>query len=136
MLNKFLITLIVIFTPMIAVAASAATAIKSPPDIIGGSILPGTKEDVKEIVESVEEEEGLKWIQEVLLKNVINKIIGWAAALTVVFLIIGGYQYLTNLGDDEQIKKAHKTIIWALAGLGLALLAFMIVQILININFG
>ncbi|MCK5471685.1 hypothetical protein KAI54_00665 [Candidatus Gracilibacteria bacterium] len=120
---------------------TAAVEKSLPPELIGGSLLPGTSEGVKEAVKNQEGEDlntaekKLQWLQTTFIRNVISQLIGWTAALAVVFLIFGGYQYLTSVGNDEQIKSAHKTITWSLAGLLLALLAFAIVQILVNIKF-
>ena len=149
MFRKIFITLAIgffTFAPAFVAAAddTSDTSDSTPPDLIGGSLLPGTSDDVKEAVGKETEKDGttliaaeqeLQWLQTTFLRNVINQLIGWTAALAVVFLVIGGYQYLTAVGNDEQIKSAHKTITWSLAGLLLAMFAFAIVQILVNINF-
>ncbi|MFH1546586.1 MAG: hypothetical protein ABIE14_04375 [Patescibacteria group bacterium] len=149
MFRKIFITLAIGFftfaSALVAVADDASnTSDSTPPDLIGGSLLPGTSIEVKTAVGKETEKDGntliaaekqLQWLQTTFLKNVINQLIGWTAALAVVFLVIGGYQYLTAVGNDEQIKSAHKTITWSLAGLLLAMLAFAIVQILVNIDF-
>ena len=114
------------------VTEETASAEKSkPPKLIGGSLLPGTSEDTREVIQK----DSSSWLQITFFRNVINQLIGFTAALAVLFLIVGGYQYLTAVGNDEQIKQAHKTITWSLGGLLLALLAFAIVQILVNIDF-
>ena len=158
MFRKFFITLSILIFALAAVwaadadstidegstntgAEETATVEKSkPPGLIGGSLLPGTSEEVKEAIRAQEgdlnaAEKGLQWLQTTFIKNIINQLIGWTAALAVVFLVIGGYQYLTAIGNEEQIKAAHKTITWSLVGLLLAMLAFAIVQILVNIEF-
>lgn len=121
-----------------------ASAASNPPNLIGGTLLPGTQTEVQDAIAEIGEEQNeglndaekeLRWFQEVLLSNVINTLIGWTAALAVLFLVIGGYQYLTAGGNEESIKKAHKTFAWSLGGVLLALLAFALVQILVNINF-
>jgi hypothetical protein len=78
----------------------------------------------------------LLWLKGTVFAKLIDTLIGWTGALAVVFLIYGGYQYLTAFGNEEQVKEAHKTITWSLAGVALALLAFAIVQIVVNIDFG
>jgi len=102
-----------------------------PPRLIGGTLLPGTQESVQEQIQA----DSSAWLQNTFFSNLIDQLIGWTAALAVIFLIIGGYQYLTAIGNEEQIKQAHKTIIWSLVGVLISLLAFAIVQILVNINF-
>ncbi|MDD5179589.1 MAG: pilin, partial [Candidatus Gracilibacteria bacterium] len=114
---------------------SFALAATNPPPIIGGTLLPGVNAGISQQTGSTQGEKELNWLQNVFFKNTINKLIGWTAALSVVFLIIGGYQYLTAIGNDDQIKKAHKTITWSLIGVALAMLAFAIVQIVVNLKF-
>jgi len=101
-----------------------------PPSLIGGDLLPGTGNPAEALRNNSSD-----WLQNIFLNKVINILIGLTAALAVVFIILGGYQYLTSVGNDEQIKTAHKTIIWGLVGVLIAMLAFAIVQILVNINF-
>jgi hypothetical protein len=101
-----------------------------PPSLIGGDLLPGTGNPAEAL-----RNDSSGWLQNIFLNKVINILIGLTAALAVVFIILGGYQYLTSVGNEEQIKTAHKTIIWGLVGVLVAMLAFAIVQILINIDF-
>ncbi|MFH0776186.1 MAG: pilin [Patescibacteria group bacterium] len=103
----------------------------NPSKLIGGSLLPGTDAGTQAVIEA----NSIGWFQNTFLRNLTNQLIGWTAALAVVFLVLGGYQYLTAIGNEEKIKSAHKTIIWSLVGLMLALFAFAIVQIIINIHF-
>jgi hypothetical protein len=119
MIRKFLFSLIFFLLPLTCVFAAT--------DIFGEK-LPGVKMKIESI--------STNWFQEILLKNVINKLIGLSAAFSVVFVIVGGYQYLTAFGNDEQVKQAHKTIIWSLVGLILTMLSFAIVQILVGLDFG
>lgn len=129
MLRKFILTIAICLLPL-----SFALAATNPPPIIGGTLLPGVNAGISQQAGSNQGEKELNWLQNVFFKNTINKLIGWTAALSVVFLIIGGYQYLTAFGSDDQIKKAHKTITWSLVGVLLAMLAFAIVQIVVNLK--
>ena len=45
------------------------------------------------------------------------------APLSVLMVLIAGFLYLTAGGNQEKIKLAHRTIIWALVGIGLVILA-------------
>ncbi len=140
MFRKIILTLVLTLMPL-----SMAFAAGDPVPLIGGTLLPGIQEDIQAAVENQTSsvageklsagEKKLRWLQNTFLRNIINQLIGWTAALAVVFLVIGGYQYLTAVGNEEQIKQAHKTIIWSLAGMFFALIAFAIVQILVNIDF-
>jgi len=147
MFRKIFISLtLLIFTlaPVYAAAEGESTSTDMP-EIIGGSLLPGTSDDVESAIEGQTAGDGeealteggkkLQWLQQTFLRNVLDLLIGFAAALSVVFIIIGSYQYLTAGGNDERIKQAHKTITWSLLGLFVTLLAFAVVQIVVNIDF-
>jgi hypothetical protein len=44
-------------------------------------------------------------------------------ALTVIFIILGAYKYLTAAGDPEKVKGAGSTLLYAAIAVGVALLA-------------
>lgn len=58
---------------------------------------------------------------------------GLAGALTILFIVIGGYQYMTSSGDDKKAEGGKKTIKWAIIGLGLVLFAYAIVTIVVRL---
>jgi hypothetical protein len=55
-----------------------------------------------------------------------------AAALSVIFVIVGGTRLLLSLGRDEEFEKGRKTIIWALGGVVLAIMSHRIVSIILT----
>lgn len=61
--------------------------------------------------------------------------LGLCAIASVIFIIVGGLQMLFAFGNEEKVGKAKKTIIWAVAGLVISILAVAIVQIVSNISF-
>ena len=61
--------------------------------------------------------------------------IGMAAAFATLFLIIGGVRFAISYGKDESIENAKKQITYALVGLLLAILSYIIVIIIINLKF-
>ena len=94
---------------------------------VGGDILPGG-----EILEAESVEESIVFSK--LVPFVIKYAIRLAVALSVIALIVGGYQYMTAYGDEEKHKIAQKTITYALIGLILAITAFGIVTIITSIS--
>jgi len=66
----------------------------------------------------------------------IAKVIEWAlylsGAVAVVFVIIGGYRYLTAGGNEETATKARKAVVNALIGLVIIILAYVIVNVPTN----
>lgn len=63
----------------------------------------------------------------------VNKVIKIAftlvGILTVLFIVIGGFRYMTSAGDEKRAGSGKKTIQWALIGLVLVLFAYAIVTI-------
>lgn len=64
--------------------------------------------------------------------NIINMVIGVLGLACVVVLIIGGVNYMTSSGDTGKVKKAKDTILYAIIGLVICVLAFAIVNFVIS----
>jgi hypothetical protein len=58
-----------------------------------------------------------------------NLFIGYS----VIFIVIAGYQYAFSAGDDEKIKKAHMSLLWASVGVLLVMLAYTIIFIVTSL---
>ena len=63
---------------------------------------------------------------------IINAVIGMLGLVAVVFIIIGGISYMTSSGETAKVEKAKKTILYAVIGLIVCALAFIIVNFVIN----
>ncbi|MBN2096136.1 hypothetical protein JW752_01920 [Candidatus Peregrinibacteria bacterium] len=96
----------------------------TPP--VGGDILPGGQSLTGDVETSL--------VFSKVIPFAIQFLIGLAVALSVVALIIGGYQFMTAYGNEEQHKNAQKTITYALIGLILAITAYGIVKIITTIQ--
>ena len=86
-------------------------------------------------------EEGLKGAggsdanQDDLKKNiqtVVNVLLFILGAIAVIVIIIGGIRYTTSNGDPGQTKAAKDTILYAVVGLIVAILAYAIVSFVLN----
>lgn len=67
-----------------------------------------------------------------VIQNILNAIIGIAGVVSVVFIVVGGIQYITSTGDPGKTKKAKDTILYALIGLIVCALSFAIVNFVIS----
>lgn len=95
---------------------------------LGGDVLPGgsfVQTDIKS-----------SFVFSRLIPFAIRYLVGLAAALAVIAIMVGGYQYLTAYGDSEKHKNATKTIAWAVIGLILAITSYAIVALITSIRFG
>lgn len=68
-----------------------------------------------------------------LIRTVINWALGITFAIAVLFLIIGGFWYITAGGNEEQADKGKKTIINALIGVVVIILSYVIVNVVSNL---
>jgi type IV secretory pathway VirB2 component (pilin) len=62
--------------------------------------------------------------------NVIEVLLTVAMAIAVLFIIIGGFQYMTSAGNEGRAESGKKTLINALIGLVLIILAYVIVSVI------
>ena len=65
--------------------------------------------------------------------SILNSIIVVAGIIAVIYVIIGGIQYMTSGGDSGKLQKAKNTILYAVIGLVVCVLAFAIVNFAIRI---
>jgi hypothetical protein len=71
-----------------------------------------------------------------VLPNFINWTIGAMAVIAVFYIMWAGYQFFLAQGDEDKVKKAVETIMWAVNGLIIALMAYIIIQIVVNVQLG
>ncbi|MDB5177184.1 MAG: rane protein of unknown function [Candidatus Saccharibacteria bacterium] len=66
-----------------------------------------------------------------IISNIITTILFALGIAAVVMIVIGGIRYTTSNGDSGNIKSAKDTILYAVVGLIVAILAFAIVNFVI-----
>ena len=66
------------------------------------------------------------------LTSILNAIILIMGIVAVIFIIIGGVNYITSSGDSNKVKKAKDTILYSVIGLVICALAFVIVNFVIG----
>ncbi len=64
--------------------------------------------------------------------NIIGSVFIFTGAWATLFIIIGALRYAASAGDQGLITKAKDTILYAVIGLGISVLAFTIVQFLLG----
>jgi hypothetical protein len=70
------------------------------------------------------------------LNTILSIIIGIVAALSVLFIVIGGMRYVLSAGEPKAAAKARSTIIHAAIGLLIAVTAEGIVAFALNTIIG
>lgn len=67
-----------------------------------------------------------------VVKNLINTLLFAVGILSVIMIIHSGLKYTTSRGDAEQVKSAKNTLLYAVVGLVVALMAYAIVNFVIG----
>ena len=65
-------------------------------------------------------------VDEIVLA-VVNWLLFAVGVISVIMLIVGGIKYATSAGDSNKVTSAKNTIMYAIIGLAVAVLAFAIV---------
>lgn len=65
-----------------------------------------------------------------LATDIITILISVAAAISIIFIMIAGIKFVTSSGDEKKLASASSTLTYAIIGLVVTILAFMIVRIL------
>ena len=63
-----------------------------------------------------------------VIQGILNAIILVSGTVAVIYIVIGGVQYMTSTGDPGKTQKAKNTILYALIGLVVCALSFAIVN--------
>jgi hypothetical protein len=67
-----------------------------------------------------------------LVKNIVNIFLYAVGVLSVIMLIWGGIRYTTSAGDSNKVQSAKNTVLYAVVGLVVAILAWAIVNMVIT----
>lgn len=68
-----------------------------------------------------------------IIAIVVNALLAIASTIAVIFIIIGGYRYITAGSSTDAASSAKKTLVWAIAGLVTVILSAVLVNTLISI---
>lgn len=66
-----------------------------------------------------------------LIKTVVNVLLFILGAIAVIMIVIGGIKYTVSNGDSSAVTSAKNTILYAIVGLVVALLAYAIVNFVV-----
>lgn len=67
------------------------------------------------------------------IRTVINWVLGITFGVAVLFLIIGGFWYITSAGNEETATKGKSTVINAIIGIIIIVLSYVIVNVVSNL---
>jgi len=67
-----------------------------------------------------------------LIQNVTNWVLGITGAVAVLFIIYGGFRYITASGNQTNMEAAKNILIKAIIGLVIVLVAYVLVTAVLN----
>jgi len=65
---------------------------------------------------------------EAVFENVVTVILGLSGVVLFIMLIMGGFKFITAGGDPKAIESAKKTLTYAIGGIVLIALSFLILR--------
>jgi hypothetical protein len=110
-------------------AAGAGGTAASPGGITpgGGSVRTGL-DQIKKEFQTTGDIAGATSIGS-LIVGVIRFLMGILMVVAILMIIIGGFMYVTSAGSEERAKSGRKTVMYALMGVAVVILAYVLVNI-------
>lgn len=66
------------------------------------------------------------------IQSIINILLFVIGAVSVIVIIIGGIRYVLSAGDSSQVTAAKNTVLYAVVGLIVAIMAYAIVDFVVD----
>lgn len=68
-----------------------------------------------------------------LIQRILDILLTLAGVIAILFIVLGGYQYITSRGAEDQAKAGRKTMTYAILGLIAVLLAYTGVNLVVRL---
>lgn len=130
-IKKSLQSLLVV--PVLALGVSFATPLLQPADANAQTFDEGLK-DGADSAKGTDQQEEL-FGDDGVFKTVTNVLLFIIGAISVIMLIIGGIRYVVSGGDSGAVTSAKNTILYAVVGIVVAILAYALVNFVVT-SFG
>ena len=124
-MNKFKLT-VAAFIAIIGLSAAIPAVVTT-----GTVVAQNAADKMKEGLDKVGGQENTTSLED-NIKTVTNVLLFVLGAIAVIMIIIGGIRYATSNGDASATKAAKDTIMYAVIGLIVAILAYAIVRFVIE----
>ena len=112
------------------IAALVSLGIVVTPLAMDAPVFANAKSEVTSGVSSVND--GNSTDLPSFITNIVNILLFLAGAIAVIVIIIGGIRYVLSSGDSGQVQAAKNTILYAVIGLIVVIMAYAIVNFVIN----
>ncbi|KKU10256.1 MAG: hypothetical protein UX13_C0016G0013 [Candidatus Woesebacteria bacterium GW2011_GWB1_45_5] len=71
---------------------------------------------------------------QIIFGNLVRSILGFTGIALFVLLLVGGFKYITSGGDPKAVEGAQKTLTYAIGGLILILVSYLILVLIRTIT--
>jgi hypothetical protein len=88
--------------------------------------------EIGNFVENVKPADVQNTSLESYIQTIINVLLGLIGVVAVIMLIYGGFRYVLSAGNEKATSAAKDTILFAIIGIVVAVLAFAIVNFVIG----
>lgn len=117
-------TLIVVFSLFLVAPALATVPITSTTPSGGGSQKVKSNQTLPNPLKTTD--------VNVLIGNIINFVLGFVGTISLLLFIYGGFTWMLSGGSAEKVKKGKDIIVWAVIGLFVVFMAYMMVRFVIQ----
>lgn len=69
-----------------------------------------------------------------LFQNLVGALLGFAGIVLFALLLMGGFKYITSGGDPKAVEGAQKTLTYAISGLIIILISYLILVLIKTIT--
>jgi TRAP-type C4-dicarboxylate transport system permease small subunit len=66
------------------------------------------------------------------IDSLLDYLIPFAILAAIIFVIVGGYMWISSTGNPDKVKQAQGTLTWAIIGLIFVLLVSLLLQTLVD----
>jgi type IV secretory pathway VirB2 component (pilin) len=70
---------------------------------------------------------------ETFIRNIVRTLVGTAGAVAVIFIVLGGFKYMTSSGHPQKLESAKRTLLYAGIGLVIVLAAYTIADLVASV---
>ena len=133
----YLIIVTLTFSTLSFANAYAETGTTGTTDCnVAGSIIPAKPSNIPGPCPKTVDKDGIsRTLTSSILPGIAVFLIGIVGGVSILFLVIAGVRFSTAYGNEEDVQKAKNQAIYAVVGIVVALLSYVIVEIITKIEF-
>lgn len=126
--------LLYLATPQVAAVSNSATYVAQGNPRCASRLLTlpvwyrGLTQSTNNCELDIDDNPGFLWVIGLNVIEMLMHVVGYVAA---VFVLIGGFRYITSVGEPDRISGAKKTITNAILGLVIALLSIAVINFIV-----